>query len=51
MFDDLRIFGLYGINLSALAISISEINPYLQTLVLIATFVFTVIQIIKALKK
>ena len=51
MFDDLRIFGLYGINLSALAISASEINPYLQTLVLIATLAFTIIQIIKAINK
>jgi len=49
--EDLKIFGIYGINISALAISISEINPYLQTLVLVATFAFTVIQIIKALKK
>jgi len=49
--EDLKIFGIYGINISALAISISEINPYLQTLVLISTFAFTIIQIIKALKK
>jgi len=49
--EDLKIFGIYGINISALAISISEINPYIQTLVLISTLVFTVIQIIKALKK
>lgn len=49
--EDLKIFGIYGINISALAISISEINPYIQTLVLISTLVFTVIQIIKAIKK
>jgi|TARA_R110001606_G_scaffold256793_1_gene404881 hypothetical protein len=49
--EDLKIFGIYGINISALAISISEINPYIQTLVLLSTLVFTVIQIIKALKK
>ena len=49
--EDLKIFGIYGINISALAISISEINPYIQTLVLISTLVFTVIQVIKAIKK
>jgi hypothetical protein len=49
--EDLKIFGIYSVNISALAISISEINPYLQTLVLISTFAFTVIQIIKALNK
>tara|TARA_S200002703_G_scaffold159808_2_gene174838 strand:+ start:3756 stop:3908 length:153 start_codon:yes stop_codon:yes gene_type:complete len=49
--DDMRIFGVYGLNLSALAVSISEINPFLQMLVLSATFIFTLIQIIKALKK
>ena len=47
----MRIFGVYGLNLSALAVSISEINPFLQMLVLSATFIFTLIQIIKALKK
>jgi hypothetical protein len=49
--EDLKIFGIYGINISALAISISEINPYIQTLVLLSTLAFTVIQIIKALNK
>jgi hypothetical protein len=48
--EDMKIFGIYGINISALAISISEINPYIQTLVLLSTLAFTVIQIIKALK-
>ncbi len=47
----MRIFGLYGLNLSALMISVSEINPFLQMLVLGATLVFTVVNIIKALKK
>ena len=49
--DDMRIFGVYGLNISALAFSFSEINPFLQMLVLCATFIFTLIQIIKALKK
>jgi len=49
--DDMRIFGLYGLNLSALMISISEINPILQFLVLIATLTYTIVNIIKALKK
>jgi hypothetical protein len=47
----MRIFGLYGLNLSALMISISEINPILQFLVLIATLTYTIVNIIKALKK
>jgi len=49
--EDLRIFGIYGLNIGALAFSFSEINPAIQFLVLIATLTFTVIQIIKALKK
>jgi len=47
----MRIFGLYGLNLSALMISVSEINPILQMLVLAATLVFTIVNIVKALKK
>jgi hypothetical protein len=49
--DDMRIFGLYGLNLSALMISVSEINPILQFLVLIATLTYTLVNIVKALKK
>ena len=49
--DDMRIFGLYGVNISALMISVSEITPFLQVLVLAATLIFTVIQIFKSLKK
>ena len=49
--DDMRIFGLYGLNLSALMISVSEINPILQMCVLVATLVFTIVNIVKALKK
>ena len=37
---------VYGINLTALvATSIQDINPGLQTLVLISTLIYTVIQI------
>lgn len=49
--DDMKIFGIYGLNLSALAVSVSEINPFLQMLVLFSTLIFTVVNIIKALKK
>ncbi len=49
--EDLKIFGLYAANLFALAFSVSEINEYLQMLVMGATLTFTVIQIYKALKK
>lgn len=49
--DDMKIFGIYGLNLSALAVSVSEINPFLQSLVLLSTLIFTVVNIIKALKK
>jgi hypothetical protein len=46
--EDLKI---YGISISALTgASISEINPILSTLVLTATLVYTVIQIIEKLK-
>lgn len=47
----MKVFGLYGLNLSALMISVSEINPILQMLVLAATLVFTIVNIVKALKK
>ena len=49
--EDLKIFGIYGLNLGALAFSFSEINPFVQFLVLVSNFVFTIIQIYKALKK
>lgn len=48
--EDMKIFGLYSANIFALAFSFSEINPILQSLVLLSTLTFTVIQIIKALK-
>lgn len=49
--EDLKIFGLYTANLFALAFSVTEVNAYLQMFVMIATLTFTVIQIIKAIKK
>ena len=49
--EDMKIFGLYAMNLFALAFSVSEINAYLQMFVMASTLVFTLIQIIKALKK
>lgn len=49
--EDLKIFGVYGLNLGALAFSFSEINPFVQFLVLVSTLTFTIIQIYKALKK
>lgn len=49
--DDLKIFGVYSLNLGAFAISISDINPIMQFFVLTATLTFTIIQIIKSLKK
>ena len=48
--EDMKLFGVYGLNIGALAFSFAEINPAIQFLVLIATLTFTVIQIIKALK-
>ncbi len=47
----MKIFGLYSINIFALAFSVSEINGVLQMLVMGATLTFTVIQIYKSLKK
>jgi len=47
--EDLKI---YGISLTALGGSfIAELNPVLSTLVLSATLVYTVIQIVEKLKK
>jgi hypothetical protein len=49
--DDLKIFGVYGLNIGAYAVSVSEVNPIMQFFVLTATLTFTIIQIIKILKK
>jgi len=49
--DDLKIYGLYSANIFALAFSVSDINGFLQMLVMGATLTFTIIQIYKALKK
>jgi hypothetical protein len=47
--EDLRI---YGINISAITgVAISDINPYLSTLVLLTTLVYTVLQILEKFKK
>lgn len=51
MDDGMKIFGLYTVNIFALAFSVSEINGVLQMLVMGATLTFTIIQIYKALKK
>lgn len=46
--DNVRI---YGVNIFAILFSgIQEINPYLQTIVLILTIIYTSIQIIKKIK-
>ena len=41
---------IYLLNAAALALSISQINPYLQTISLLLAIVYTVIQIGKKLK-
>jgi len=41
---------IYGFNAIALAISITEINPYLQTISLLLAIGYTVISISKKLK-
>jgi len=47
--EDLKI---YGLNFSAVAgVSIAEINPVLSTMVLLATLVYTLIQISEKVKK
>ncbi len=51
MDDGIKIFGLYAANIFALAFSVSEINQYLQMLVMFSTLTFTCISIYKALKK
>ncbi len=47
--DDLKV---YGLNISAITgVGISDINPILSSLVLTATLVYTVIQIIEKTKR
>tara|TARA_B110000483_G_scaffold45855_1_gene57234 strand:+ start:694 stop:846 length:153 start_codon:yes stop_codon:yes gene_type:complete len=46
--EDLKI---YGLNIAALAFSLSEINPVLQTISLLLAIVYTAIQIVKRMKK
>lgn len=46
--EDLRI---YGFNIGAILVStVNDINPYLQTVVLVSTIIYTVLRIIKNLK-
>jgi hypothetical protein len=47
MIQDLRI---YGLNIGALAFSLAEINPLLQTVVLVLTIGYTIINIYKQIK-
>lgn len=42
---------IYGINMGAIFLSLSDVNPILQTLVLVATLIYTVINISQKLKK
>lgn len=51
MDDGMKIFSLYAANLFALAFSVSDINGFLQMLVMAATLIYTSILIYKALKK
>jgi hypothetical protein len=44
-------FKIYGINMGAIFLSLSDVNPILQTLVLVATLIYTVINITQKLKK
>lgn len=47
--DDLKV---YGLNISAITgVGISDINPVLSTLVLTATLVYTIIQILEKTKR
>jgi len=46
----MKIFGLYSANIFALAFSVSDINGFLQMLVMGATLTFTIIQIVKTLR-
>jgi len=47
----MKIFGLYSLNIFALMFSVSEFNQYLRSIVLIASIIYTIIQIYKVLKK
>lgn len=42
---------IYGINMGAIFLSLSDVNPILQTLVLLATLIYTVINITQKFKK
>jgi hypothetical protein len=42
---------IYGINMGAIFLSLSDVNPILQTLVLVSTLIYTVINITQKLKK
>lgn len=42
---------VYGINITALITTSMPFNTYLQTLVLLSTLIYTVLQIITKLKK
>jgi hypothetical protein len=44
-------FKIYGINIGAIFLSLSDVNPILQTLVLLATLIYTVINITQKFKK
>jgi len=51
MDDSMKIFSTYAASLFALVFSLSDINSLLQFLVLLATLVYTVINIYKSFKK
>lgn len=42
---------VYGINITALVTTSMPLNTYLQTLVLLSTLIYTILQIISKLKK
>ena len=42
---------IYGINIGAIFLSLSDVNPILQTLVLVASLIYTIINITQKLKK
>jgi len=41
---------IYGLNIGALAFSLTQINPLLQTVVLVLTIAYTVTKIYKQIK-
>lgn len=49
--ENMKLFSVYGLNIGALAFSFTEINPAIQSCVLLATLTYTIIQIVKTLKK